>query len=32
MANSVQWLELIYEMVTFFRFATGLEKAFHENG
>ena len=29
-AISVQWLELVYEMVTFFRFAKDLEETFDE--
>ena len=29
---SVQWLELVYEMVTFYRFAKVLEENFDENG
>ena len=30
-ALSVQWLELVYEMATFFRFAKVLEEHFDEN-
>ena len=29
---SVQWLELVYEMATFFRFAKVLEENLDENG
>ena len=32
LAISVQWLELAYEMATFFRFAKVLEEIFDENG
>ena len=31
-AISVQWLELIYEMATLFRFAKVLEETFDKNG
>ena len=31
-AVSVQWLELVYEMTTFYRFAKVLEENFDENG
>ena len=31
-AISVQWLELVYEKATFFRFAKGLEETFDKNG
>ena len=31
-AISMQWLELVYEMATFFRFAKVLGENFDENG
>ena len=31
-AISVQWLELVYEMAAFYRFAKALEESFGENG
>ena len=31
-ATSVQWLELVYQMVTFYRSAKVLEENFNENG
>ena len=31
-SQAKQWLELVYEMATFFRFAKVLEENFDENG